>query len=90
MTSDGETAVVRTGDAATGEGDLAFPFPGRRPKSPRPAGFAGRGVQYRPVPRWPLALLRLGGECIPQVFVRPFPGPGPRVQVTMHGGVERR
>jgi hypothetical protein len=73
MTSDGETAVVRTGDASTGEGDLAFPFPGRRPKSPRPAGFAGRGVQFRPFPRWPLALLRLGGEWHPPGVRAPLP-----------------
>jgi serine/threonine-protein kinase len=90
MTSDGKTAVVRTGDAATGEGDLAFASLGDAHdlQSLLDSRAGEYSIDLSPDDRWLAYVSEVSGR--PEVYVRPFPGPGPRVQVTTNGGVEPR
>lgn len=90
LTSDGGTAVVRTGDAATGEGDIAFASLGDVPElqSLLDSRAGEYSIDLSPDDRWLAYVSEVSGR--PEVYVRPFPGPGPRVQVTTHGGVEPR
>jgi serine/threonine-protein kinase len=90
LTSDGGTAVVRTGDAATGEGNIAFASLGDAPElqSLLDSRAGEYSIDLSPDDRWLAYVSEVSGR--PEVYVRPFPGPGPRVQVTIHGGVEPR
>lgn len=87
---DGRTAVVRTGDAATGEGNLAFASLGTDPvlRSLLDSRAGEYEIDLSPDGRWLAYVSEVSGR--PEVFVRPFPGPGPRVQVSQDGGVEPR
>ncbi|HSG09701.1 MAG TPA: hypothetical protein VLA36_15170 [Longimicrobiales bacterium] len=88
--NDGRTAVVRTGDAATGEGNLAFASLGAAPalRSLLDSRAGEYEIDLSPDGRWLAYVSDVSGR--PEVFVRPFPGPGPRVQVSQNGGVEPR
>jgi len=87
---DGRTAVVRTGDAATGEGNLAFAFldSGSALQTLLDSRAGEYEIDLSPDGRWLAYVSDASGR--PEVFVRPFPGPGPRVQVSHNGGVEPR
>jgi hypothetical protein len=90
LTDGGHTAVVRTGDAATGEGNLAFAALGTDPAlhSLLDSRAGEYEIDLSPDGRWLAYVSEVSGR--PEVFVRPFPGPGPRVQVSQGGGVEPR
>lgn len=85
---DGRTAVVRTGDAGTGQGNLAFASLGENVKlrSLLDSRAGEYEIDLSPDGRWLTYVSDMGGR--PEVFVRPFPGPGPRVQISRGGGVE--
>jgi len=90
FSSDGRTVAVRTGDAATGQGNIAFASLEGTPEL-KPFLESGAGeysIDLSPDDRWLAYVSEVSGR--PEVFVRPFPGPGPRVQVSMGGGVEPR
>ncbi|NNF28532.1 MAG: hypothetical protein HKN73_15005 [Gemmatimonadetes bacterium] len=90
MTADWSVAVVRTGDAAKGEGDVVFT------RLAGPAVWQGvldsganeYGLALSPDGRWLAHVSEVSGR--PEVYVRPFPGPGPRVQVSREGAVAPR
>lgn len=90
MTPDWNTALVRLGNAATGEGDIAFTALGGEPdwKTSFRSEANEYGVALAPDGRWVAYVSEMSGR--PEVYVRPFPGPGPRTQVSQRGGVEPR
>jgi serine/threonine-protein kinase len=90
LTQDWRTAVVRMGDAAPGDGDIAFTSMADREswQGVVDSGANEYGLALSPDGRWMAYVSEASG--LPQVYVRPFPGPGPRVQVSRDGGVEPR
>jgi hypothetical protein len=90
MTEDWGTAVVRAGDAGKGDGDIAFTYlPSPREWMSLLNSRANEyGVTLSPDGRWLAYVSEANGH--PEVYVRPFPGPGPRVQVSEAGAVEPR
>jgi serine/threonine-protein kinase len=90
MTGDWETAVVRLGNAGDGAGDIAFTslMPDAAWQALVRSEANEYGIALSPDGRWLAYVSELGGR--PEVYVRPFPGPGPRVQVSRQGGVEPR
>ncbi len=90
FSADWRTAVVRAGDAALGEGDIAFTSLGGG--GDLESLFESEANEYSvalsPDGRWLAYVSEVSGR--PEVYVRPVPGPGPRVQVSRDGGVEPR
>jgi len=90
LTSDGRTAVVRTGDAREGQGGLSYTTLGTgEGLKPIPTSESNQyGLDISPDGRWLAYVSEVSGR--PEVYVRPFPGPGPRVLVSRDGGAEPR
>jgi eukaryotic-like serine/threonine-protein kinase len=81
--------VVRLGDDATGPDILALP-PGEtsepRPILATPAAEGGQGAALSPDGRWLAYAADPTGEL--EIWVRPFPGPGAPVRVSVGGGTQ--
>jgi len=90
LSNDGRTVVVRTGDAGTGQGGIAYVALGSEEglKSIPTTETNLYSIDVSPDGRWLAYVSEVSGR--PEVYVRPFPGPGPRVQVSQEGGVEPR
>jgi serine/threonine-protein kinase len=88
VSPDGKWLVFRTAPGATHSRDiLAVPMEGERTIVPLLTGPASE-MQPRLSPdgKWLVYQSNEGGPY--QIYVRPFPGPGARVQVTTAGGTE--
>lgn len=90
LSEDWRTAAVRTGHTELGQADIAFtPVPrGERWQAVVASEANEYGISLSPDSRWLAYVSEVSGR--PEVYVRPFPGPGPRVQVSRDGAVEPR
>lgn len=81
------TAVVRTGDASQGAGNIAYTSLAS-PQDWRVAVASSaneHSIALSPDGRWLAWISEVSGR--PELYVRPFPGPGPRVQVSTVGAI---
>jgi Tol biopolymer transport system component len=87
LTPDGRTLVYRTGPGSGSRDILAVPLVGDRTPRPVVTGPATEMMpRLSPDGRWLAYMSDESGAM--QVYVRPFPGPGGRTQVSVDGGTE--
>ncbi|HEX2723793.1 MAG TPA: protein kinase, partial [Gemmatimonadaceae bacterium] len=90
LSPDGKLAVVRVDDART-RADLWLVPLGAGSSQPKPyplltSTFNEQTARISPDGRWLTYVSDESGRY--EVYVRPFPGPGPRVQISPNGGAE--
>jgi serine/threonine-protein kinase len=88
VTPDGRWLIFHETGGAAGAGQIEIlPLDTGRPETPKV--LVGKGAangQISPDGRWLAYQLLLAGRN--EVYVQPFPGPGPRIQVSTDGGLD--
>ena len=84
---DGRYLLYQTHDPKTGWDVWVLPFFGdRKPKPFLQSEFDESQGQFSPNGRWVAYTANESGR--PEVYVQPFPGPGPKVQISTGGGMQ--
>jgi serine/threonine-protein kinase len=89
FTPDGHTLLYRSGGGGPLRSLYALPLDGRRPRTPQPFlanQFDNHSPSLSPDGHWVAYASNESGRL--EVYVRPFPGPGGRWQVSLDGGTE--
>jgi Tol biopolymer transport system component len=90
MSPDWRTAFVRTGDALHSAGNIAWTSLASSHDWTVAVAWSANEHSIAPSPdgRWLAWISEVSGR--PELYVRPFPGPGPRVQVSTDGAIGPR
>ncbi len=90
LANDGGHAVVRTGNAGTGQGSISIAALGTGAGLETYLATEANeyGIDLSPDGHWLAYVSEVSGR--PEVYVRPFPDQGPRTQVSRNGGTEPR
>jgi len=87
-TPDGRALVYRVDEAATQRDIWQLPIAGGTARPVLATAFDERTPRVSPDGHWIAYSSDEGGGTGHEVYVRAFPGPGPRVQISQGGGIE--